>query len=325
MFDNKKILIFGGSGSLGNKIIDRYLKNNIIVNYSRDECKHWKMKLNYHSNPNLKFIIGDIRDKNRVKQAIQREKPNIIIIAAAMKHIDQCEFATHECIQTNLIGVKNILDTVDEEKEELSKYLETVCFINTDKACSPVNIYGMAKAISETLMVEKSLYIKEFKFVTVRYGNVLNSRGSIIPILHDLGNDKMVPEFKLTHENMTRFVMTLDESVDLIEHAIINGGSGDIVIPKLISMNVKDLIEIFCEIYDKPYKITGLRPGEKMLESLINDTQSMRIIQDEKGYYFIKPTYIDKILNNDPKEFNSTMNPLNKVELKKYLVNLKLI
>lgn len=325
MISNKTILIFGGSGSLGNQIIKRYINNNILINYSRDECKHWEMKLNYHNNPNLKFAIGDIRDKMRVKHIIRQEKPNIIIIAAAMKHIDQCEFATHECIETNLSGIKNILDSIDEESNEFKTFLETICFISTDKACSPVNVYGMAKAISECLMVEKSFFNKNYKYVTVRYGNVLNSRGSIIPIMHDMGNDSFIKEFKLTHLDMTRFVMTLDESVNLIEHAILHGESGDIVVPKLISMKVKDLIEIFCEIYNKSYSVTGLRPGEKMLESLINETQSMRIIQDDKGYYFIKPTYLGKIFNNDPKDFNSTINPLSKEELKEYLIGLDLI
>ena len=325
MISNKTILIFGGSGSLGNQIIKRYLSNNVLVNYSRDECKHWEMRLAYHNNPNLKFIIGDIRDKQRVKWAIRQEKPNIIIIASAMKHIDQCEFATHECIETNLNGIKNVLDSIDEETKEFSKFLETVCFISTDKACSPVNVYGMAKAISESLVVEKSFYNKNFKFVSVRYGNVLNSRGSIIPILHEMGSDPLIKEFKLTHIDMTRFVMTLDESVNLIDHAILNGDSGDIVIPKLISMKVKDLIEIFCEIYKKKYVITGLRPGEKMLESLINETQSMRITQDDLGYIFIKPTYLGKIFNNNPKDYNSTLNPLSKEELLRYLIKLELI
>lgn len=325
MFENNNILIIGGSGSLGNEIITRYLSNNKITNYSRDECKHWEMKLRYHNNPNLCFIIGDIRDKERVRDAISKTKPNIIIIAAAMKHIDQCELATHECIQTNLLGIKNVLDVVDAHKEIYMDFLKTICFISTDKACSPVNIYGMAKAMSETLMVEKSYYIKEFKFVCVRYGNVLNSRGSIIPILHNIGKDPEAKEFKLTHQDMTRFVMTLEQSVDLIEHAITNCDSGDIVIPELISMNVKDLIEIFCEMYNKSYVITGLRPGEKMLESLINETQSMRMIIDNKKYHRIKQNYINQILNNEPKEYNSKLNPLTKEELKEYLQKLELV
>ena len=119
--------------------------------------------------------------------------------------------------------------------------------------------------------------------------------------------------------------MTLEQSVDLVEHAILNAESGDIVIPRLISMNVKDLIEIFSEIYNKPYTITGLRPGEKMLESLINETQSMRMYIDQQGYHIIKPHYINNILNNDPKDYNSKINPLTKDELKNYLLNLNLI
>lgn len=326
MIKDKTILIYGGTGSLGYALVDRYISSNKIVNYSRDESKHWKMKLEYNNNKNLDFIIGDIRDKDRVKNSLLRTKPNIVIIAAAMKHIDQCEFATHECINTNLIGIKNVVDSIDEMCEKLPE-LETVCFISTDKACSPVNVYGMAKAISETLMVEKSYYIKNIKFVTVRYGNVLNSRGSIIPILHQVGQDDRVKEFKLTHNNMTRFVMTLEQSVDLVEHAILKAESGDIVVPKLISMNVKDLIEIFSEIYNKSYTISGLRPGEKMLESLINETQSMRMCVDEDGYHRIRPNYSNdnNIINHDPKEYNSKMNPLSKEELKVYLNNLNLL
>jgi UDP-N-acetylglucosamine 4,6-dehydratase len=325
MINNKKILIYGGTGSLGHELTTRYLENNKIINYSRDETKHWKMKLKYNNHQNLSFIIGDIRDKSRVTDSLLKVKPNIIIIAAAMKHIDQCELATHECIQTNLIGIKNILDSVDSLHKELETDLETVCFISTDKACSPVNIYGMAKAMSETLMVEKAYYLKNIKFVSVRYGNVLNSRGSIIPILHQIGKDERVSSFKLTHTDMTRFVMTLSQSVDLVEHAILKGCSGDTVIPKLISMNVKDLIEIFCEIYNKPYSISGLRPGEKMLESLINETQSMRMLVDDEEYHVIKPHYIGKIINNNPKEYNSKLNPLSKDELYNYLVNLNLL
>ena len=324
MIANKTILIYGGTGSLGYALADRYLATNKIVNYSRDESKHWKMRLEYNNNKNLSFIIGDIRDKDRVKTSLLRTNPNIVIIAAAMKHIDQCEFATHECINTNLIAIKNVVDSIEELQDKLTK-LETSCFISTDKACSPVNVYGMAKAISEAIMVEKSYYIKNIKFVTVRYGNVLNSRGSIIPILHQVGKDDRVNEFKLTHNNMTRFVMTLEQSVDLVDHAITKAESGDIVIPKLISMNVKDLIELFSELYNKPYIVSGLRPGEKMLESLINETQSMRLVIDEDGYHYIKPYYNNQTFNPDPKEYNSKMNPLSKEELREYLYNLNLL
>lgn len=322
MIHNQKIFIIGGSGSLGNKIIERYINDNVIICYSRDECKHWQMSLIYKSN-NLKFIIGDIRDKERLQVSLLRENPNIIIVAAALKHIDRCEYATNECILTDLYGPQNVLNIVEEKKNILSK-LKTVCFVSTDKACSPVNVYGMCKALSETLVIEKSFYIQNIKFVSVRYGNVLNSRGSIIPILHEKGNDPENKEFTLTHNDMTRFVMTLEQSVDLIEHAIINAESGDIVIPYLISMKVKDLLEIFSEIYNKPIKITGLRPGEKMLESLINETQSMRIVKNGQ-YTHIKPPYIQKIYNDKPQDYNSTINPIDKIQLKKMLQDLNLI
>ena len=184
----------------------------------------------------------------------------------------------------------------------------------------------MSKAISESLLVEKAKYINDIKFVSVRYGNVLNSRGSIIPMLHDLGNNPKVSHFNLTDDRMTRFVMTLEQSVQLIEEAIINGDSGDIVIPKLVSCNIKEMLEIFSEIYNKPIKKIPLRPGEKMLESLINETQSLRLIRNEEtGYMFIKPPYRDIISNCEVQDYNSKINPLTKFELKQYLQELDLI
>ena len=323
MIYNKKILIIGGTGSLGNEITRRYIDNNNIVIMSRDETKQWEMKMNYNNN-NLNFIIGDIRDKNKVEQSIIRIKPNIIIMAAAMKHIDQCEFEINECISTNLIGTQNVLNVIENNINNLLN-LEAVCFISTDKACSPVNAYGMAKALSESLMVEKSKYIKNIKFVTVRYGNVLNSRGSIIPILHKLGLNDNIKEFKLTDSRMTRFVMTLSQSVDLIEHAILKAGNGDIVIPKLVSCNIKDMIEIFSEIYNKPIVTIGLRPGEKLLEALINDTQSNRLEFGENGYMYIKPSYINKMIDNEIKNYDSTMNTMSKEELLIFFKKLNLI
>jgi FlaA1/EpsC-like NDP-sugar epimerase len=322
--ENQDIIIFGGTGSLGNALVSRYLKNNNIYLYSRDESKHWKMSLDLNHPKNLNFIIGDIRNKDKVCQTMIRINPTIIIIAAAMKHIDKCEFETNESIETNLLGTKNILDGIETHKLLLTK-LNSVCFISTDKACSPVNVYGMCKAISETLIVEKAKYISDFKFVAVRYGNVLNSRGSIIPMLHAMGENSDTHSFKLTDDRMTRFVMTLEQSVDLIEHALLYAESGDIVIPKLISLNVKDLLEIFSEIYNKPIISSGLRPGEKLLESLINETQSARLKFHKDGYMYIKPSYKKIEYNPDIKDYNSTINPLSKYELESYLKKLNLI
>lgn len=319
-FNNKKILIFGGTGSLGYEITKRYINSNNIYAFSRDENKHWHMKLDFLNNKNLHFIIGDIINKDKVNNAIQRVNPNIIIIAAAMKHVDQCEINQEQCLNTNLLGVKNILDTIEEHKDSLYPTLENVLFVSSDKACSPINTYGMCKAISEQLIIEKAYYINTIKFVNIRYGNVLNSRGSIIPLLHNIGNDIKKKEFTLTHKEMTRFVMTLEQSVDLIEYAILNGSSGDTIIPKLVSMKVIDLIELFAEKYNKPIKTIAIRPGEKMLESLINETQSARI-EKQYDFYHVKSifTHNKNILYENMKDYNSKLNPLSKEELKEYL------
>ena len=325
MISNKTILIFGGTGSLGNKLNERYLDNNTIYNFSRDEHKHWKMRLKFKNHNNLNFIIGNVADRIRVKESIKRVNPDIIIIACAMKHIEQCEVNTNESLNTNMLGTKYILDSIEDNLNTLNN-LNTVLFVSSDKACSPINNYGMAKALSETFLVEKANFVKNIKFVNVRYGNVLNSNGSIIPRLHAMGNDDKYKEFYLTHENMTRFVMTLEQSVDLIEYAILNGESGDTVISELVSLKVRDLIELFSEKYNKPIKITGLRPGEKLLESLINESQSGRIEKHGK-YTHIRSVfdYKETIDATSLRDYNSTINPLTKQELKDYLIKLQLL
>jgi UDP-N-acetylglucosamine 4,6-dehydratase len=323
---NNIILLFGGTGSLGYEIVKRYIDNNIIYIYSRDECKHWQMRLDFNNNHNLHFIIGDIINNHKIEETLLRVKPNIILIASAMKHIDQCEYNTDQSLNTNLLGVKNILDLVEKHQIFLDGITKTVLFVSSDKACSPINVYGMCKALSETLVIEKSYYIKKIKFVNIRYGNVLNSRGSIIPLLHTIGKDENKKVFTLTNDKMTRFVMTLEQSVDLIEHTLLYAESGDTVIPKLISMNVKDLIELFSEKYNKPIKIIGIKAGEKLLESLINETQSARI-KINNNYTHIKSIYnfnepINETLLTD---YNSKINPLNKEQIKEYLNKLNLL
>ena len=240
-----------------------------------------------------------------------------------MKHIEQCEINTNESLNTNMLGTKYILDAVEDNLNILCN-LETVLFVSSDKACSPINNYGMAKALSETFLIEKAFFIKNIKFVNVRYGNVLNSNGSIIPRLHAMGKDTNYNEFNLTHAKMTRFVMTLEQSVNLIEYAIINGSSGDTIISELISLKVKDLIEIFSEKYNKPIKITGLRPGEKLLESLINESQSGRIHNYGK-YTKSVFNFNDHIDVDKLRDYNSTINPLTKKELREFLIKLNLL
>lgn len=326
MITNKKLLVFGGTGSLGYKLNEKYLNDNIIYNFSRDEHKHWNMKLKFKSHKNLNFIVGNISNKQRVMESILRIKPNIIIIACAMKHIEQCEVNTGESLNTNLLGTKFVLDSIEENKSMLIEILESVLFISSDKACSPINNYGMAKALSETLIIEKAYYITDIKFLNVRYGNVLNSSGSIIPTLHNIGQSVDYKHFNLTHSDMTRFVMTLEDSVDLIEHALINGKTGETIISELISMKVIDLIELFSEKYNKPIIITGLRPGEKLLESLINETQSARIKKFDK-YRHIQSvlSFNESIKSECLCDYNSKINPLSKENLKSYLLKLNLL
>lgn len=321
---NNSMLIFGGTGSLGYELNKKYAESNIVYNFSRDECKHWEMKLHFNSNPNVRFIIGNVSDRTIVEATIKRIKPDIIIIASAMKHIDQCEINTSESLKTNLLGTQNVLESIESNLSELAN-LETVLFVSSDKACSPINNYGMCKALSETLIIEKAHYIPSIKFINVRYGNVLNSRGSIIPLLHKIGNDTDKKFFTLTSTDMSRFVMTLEQSVDLIEYAIINGESGDTVIPKLISMNVKDMIELFSEKYNKPIVVTGLRSGEKLLESLINNTQSGRIVVHGDYTHIKSVIKHPNIINADAKDYNSKINPLTKEQLSDYLNKLNLI
>lgn len=321
---SKKILLFGGTGSLGHTVITRYIKDNEIYNYSRDECKQWETENKFKS-PKLHFILGDIRDYSSVERAILTTQPHIIIIASALKRIDRCEDNVNECFLTNYIGPSNVCNSV-LKNEMLLKQLETVLFVSTDKACNPINTYGITKALAEKIMIESSMKSLNVKFVVIRYGNVLNSRGSIIPYLHQQGQDPTVMNFGLTHIDMTRFVMTLDQSVDLLEHAIVNGESGDVVIPRLISMRLVDLMELFSEKYKKCIKITSLRPGEKLLETLINESQAMSMTTYGDGDYFhIKPFYKNKCITEQAMNYSSNINTLSKEELRDFLEKLKLL
>jgi len=244
-----------------------------------------------------------------------------VIIASALKHIDRCEYEVREAHLTNCQGVGNVLDAVNKNGGT-----EKVVFISTDKACSPINTYGITKALAEKLVIENAYKMKHTKCVIVRYGNILNSRGSIIPILHNLGS-KDVP-YVLTHEDMTRFLMTQEQSVQLINYAILKGESGDIVIPKLAAMRIKDLMEIFGEKYNKPVVLGSVRPGEKLAESLINDNEVLRT-NERNLYYVIKPDYNMGTLNFqndlDFTTYNSAQDVLSKEDLKDYLLMNKFL
>ena len=286
MINVKKILIFGGTGSLGCKIIEKYYENNILHIFSRDENKHWNIQNKYQYNKNLIFHIGDIRNLERVEEVINLVKPEIIMEASALKHIDRCEYEVQETLLTNFNGLLNVLKITKNMKN-----IESVIFISTDKACYPINVYGLTKSLAEKAIIDYSIkYPDGPKFINIRYGNVLNSRGSIIEILNLIGNNNDISEFKLTDVNMTRFIITLDECVDLIEYGIKNCNTGDTLIPKLKSMNILNLFQIFSEKFNKKIKIIGLRQGEKIEEYLINDDEIKRV-EDNDKYYIIKPYY----------------------------------
>jgi UDP-glucose 4-epimerase len=287
-----KYLIFGGTGSLGKKLISRFLINgDKIAVYSRDEAKHWTIKNELNSSSEVEFFVGDIRDYNRVKEVILHYKPQVIIVAAALKQVDTCELSPFESVMTNLLGTQNVVKSVKDISQSWGSdwRIEKVLFVSTDKACSPVNVYGMCKGISERLVTSQSKNDSTgVKFLCTRYGNVLESRGSIIPLF------KYQAEYSenltVTDPDMTRFVMTLDDSVDLILEALKRGESGETWIPKIPAMRIGDLAEIFSSLYKKQIKIIGLRPGEKKHEDLINESESVRT-KDVETHYVIGPAY----------------------------------
>lgn len=317
MITNKTILILGGTGSLGYALVEKYITNNKIICYSRDECKQWEMRKRIQSK-NLSFELGDIRDYMRLKYVLIKTNPHIVIIAAALKHIDVCENFIQECLKTNITGINNILNVI--ELHHLNN-LETVCFISTDKACCPVNVYGMCKSISEKNVIARQK--DNVKFVCVRYGNVLNSRGSIIPLLHKYSERDY---YELTHEDMTRFIMTLEESTDLIDHAILYAESGDIVIPEIRAMKIRDLMEIFAQHYNKSIKITGLRQGEKLSESLVSDQEICNVIDShDPKFKYIRANNLEPQNKYQTSMFNSDNNIVTIDQLREYLVLLKLL
>lgn len=280
LFD--KVMIFGGTGSLGTNIIKKWNFANKFIVYSRDEFKQWKLKQSF---PDVKFILGDISDYEKIKNAIMKEQPSLIIIASAMKHIDKCQTYVKECLSTNVIGLLNVLNAVEElHFSNLSKYLRKIVFVSTDKACEPITIYGMSKAISEHIVQTREFQVPNVDVVAVRYGNVVNSNGSIIPIF------KQQQEcLTVTHPGMTRFYMTLDQSVDLIEDAVNYGKNKEIWIPKLDSMKIMDLASIFSEKYNLEIKIIGLRCREKIHEALISSEEIDRVSEFEttRGLRFV--------------------------------------
>lgn len=310
VFQNETILIFGGSGSLGKTVIKRWVQTNQIVNVSRDEEKQWVLK-NHIKNPNLSQIIGDISNTSDVDSAILTINPTIICIFACLKHIEICEKFPEKAMQINAFGILNVHKTLQKYTNQLKTH--TVLFVSTDKACAPMTTYGCTKAISEYFVQEVQMP-SNIKWVAVRYGNVLNSSGSILPYLR--ANSHTSDPYTLTHPDMTRFIMTLEQSVNLIEYAICEGKTNEIIIPHLCSIKIPDMFCIFEETYGKTTITTGLRCKEKVHEDLLTPSETAyTYMSNDNKYYHIT----NKVLNNTINPFDSSKNIISIDELRVYL------
>ena len=240
---NKKILILGGTGALGKTLTKRYYDDNTIIIFSRDEHKHVYMQRDY---PNAIYQIGDVKDKESILQALNEYKPDVVINTAALKHVPVCEDNPYESVKTNIIGHKNLIDSVTVCNHQI----ETLMFISTDKACSPINVYGMCKAISERLYVDFANKQTDIKVCLCRYGNVLESTGSVIPFFKQL-LENGANELPITHKDMTRFLLTLEDAVNLIEWSYEHSQShGKIVIPKIKALQITDIAKSLGRSYD---------------------------------------------------------------------------
>jgi UDP-N-acetylglucosamine 4,6-dehydratase len=293
---NKKIMIIGGTGALGKTLIKRYNEENNILVFSRDEHKQVKLKNTFGE---IQYQIGDVKDKDSLLQAINEYEPNIVINTAALKHVPICEENPYESVKTNIIGHRNLIDCIQSSNHKI----ETLIFISTDKACKPINVYGMCKAISERLYIDYANKQKDVKVVLCRYGNVLESTGSVIPYFKKL-LESGVSSLPITDERMTRFTITLKESVELIDWAYNHIEShGAIVVPKLKSMFITDLAKVLAKDYghdDIDLNFVGIRPGEKLHEEMVSLEESMRAKEYDK-YFMIT----DNIINEGAWSFSS--------------------
>ena len=282
MYNNKTILITGGTGSLGKaltkEIFQRHPKIGKIIVFSRDEQKHFEMRQEFslENFPNLEFIIGDIRDFDSVKSAFNIV--DYVIHAAAMKHVHLSESNPEECIKTNVWGAQNVIKAARETN------VANVVALSTDKACAPVNLYGATKLTSDKLFIAANNKSSKIKYSVVRYGNVMNSNGSVIPFFLKQKTNGILT---VTDTEMTRFNITLKEGVNMVLFALENAWGGELFVPKIPSYNILDLanaVDSNCEI-----KVIGIRPGEKVHEEMISSSDSYNTY-DIGSYFVILPT-----------------------------------
>lgn len=311
LFENKSILITGGTGSLGKEFLKTILNFKFgipkkIVIFSRDEAKQYLLKseLNkyftsendlYDINSILKFIVGDIRNYHDVKNALN--DINIVFNTAALKQVPTCEYFPFQAIETNIIGAENIVRTINEHNINV----DTVIGLSTDKACKPINVMGMTKSLQERIFTNANILCKNTRFLCVRYGNVLLSRGSAIPLFLDQINNNN--NITVTLKDMTRFLLGLDDAVKVVIDAYNNANNGEIYVPKLRSAKIIDIINILLKNKNVKKDIVeiGIRPGEKIHEILVSEEESFRTIEKD-GYFIIKPALPELIKENYLKE-----------------------
>ena len=282
MFNNKNILITGGTGSFGKKYTDillsRYSPNKIII-YSRDELKQFEMQQTYNASC-MRYFIGDVRDGERLKEAMN--EVDFVIHAAAMKQVPAAEYNPMECIKTNIHGAENVI------KAAIANDVDKVIALSTDKAANPINLYGSTKLASDKLFVAANNMVgkKKTRFSAVRYGNVVGSRGSVVPFFTDKIKNGAT-ELPITHADMTRFMITLDDGVNFVLKNFERMQGGEIFVPKIPSMNMMELAKAMAP--KLPQKIIGIRPGEKIHEIMCPADDSHLTLEFD-DHYVLTPT-----------------------------------
>jgi len=266
MFENSSILITGGTGSFGHTfvpmLLERFNPRKVII-FSRDEMKQWEMAKKFTGDHRVRFFIGDVRDKDRLYRAL--DGVDYVVHAAATKIVPTAEYNPFECIKTNINGAMNLIDAC------IDKGVKRVVALSTDKASSPINLYGATKLASDKLFVSGNSYAggHDTRFAVVRYGNVMGSRGSVIPFFMSVKDQGVLP---ITDERMTRFMISLEEGVELVWHAFEDMEGGEIYVKKIPSMKVTDLARVVAP--DAKHEIVGIRPGEKLHEQMIGAEDS---------------------------------------------------
>lgn len=283
MLNGQRILVTGGTGSFGRKFVENVLKKypeiKRLVIYSRDELKQFEMASLFprKKHPGLRFFIGDVRDEARLKRAC--ENIDIIVHAAALKHVPIAEYNPFECIQTNVMGAQNVVNAA------LDCGVKRVVALSTDKAAAPINLYGATKLCSDKLFIAANNIKgqRDLRFSVVRYGNVLGSRGSVVPFFLQEKHKGVLP---LTHPEMTRFNITLDEGVEMVLYAVEKAWGGELFVPKIPSYRITDMAEAIAP--NCKTQVVGIRPGEKLHEEMITETDSLNTY-DCGRYYVILP------------------------------------